>query len=66
MKERSFVASRELKKFQHVLTAYQGELEQAIRNRGGLAIEANPARLDQIQQSTHRELAIGNLERESR
>jgi len=66
MKERSFVTSTELKKLQHVLTARQGELEQTIRNREGPAIEANPALLDQIQQSTDRELAIGNLERESR
>jgi DnaK suppressor protein len=55
----------ELKTFQSVLEARQMELENGIGDREALAIDTSPDELDRIQHATVRELAIGNLERES-
>ena len=59
------MTKNELKKFQTVLDARQTELERLIRNREGLAIETSPDELDRIQHATEREIAVGNLERDS-
>src|SRR5499427_4240558 len=56
----------ELKKFKETLEAKQAELEQSVRNRDGIAIEKTPDALDEVQHASERELAIRNLDRESR
>jgi DnaK suppressor protein len=56
----------ELNRFRNVLMARRAELEQMIRNRHRIAIQASPELEEQIQQATERELALDTLERESR
>jgi DnaK suppressor protein len=56
----------ELIKFRNILEAKQAELEQSVRNRDGIAIEKTPDALDEVQHASERELAIRNLDRESR
>ena len=51
--------------FRHILEARKGELEKLLRNREAIAVDTSPDMLDQIQHATERELAIGNLERDS-
>ena len=55
----------ELNKFKQILEAKQAELEQAVRDRDGIAIEKSPDALDEVQHAAERELAIRNLDRES-
>lgn len=55
----------ELNKFKQILEAKQAELEQAVRDREGIAIEKSPDALDEVQHAAERELAIRNLDRES-
>ncbi len=55
----------ELKKFRSLFEARQTELENGIGDREALTVDASPDELDRIQHATVRELAIGNLERES-
>jgi DnaK suppressor protein len=59
------MTKNELKKFRALLDARQTELEKLTRNREGLAIETSPDELDRIQHATEREIAVGNLERDS-
>jgi DnaK suppressor protein len=59
------MTKNELKKFRGVLDARQTELSKLTRNREGLAIDTSPDELDRIQHATEREIAIGNLERDS-
>ena len=59
------MTKNELKKFRIGLKARQAELEKLTRNREGLAIETSPDELDRIQHATEREIAVGNLERDS-
>jgi DnaK suppressor protein len=56
----------ELIKFRNILEAKQAELEQSVRHRDGIAIEKAPDALDEVQHASERELAIRNLDRESR
>jgi DnaK suppressor protein len=55
----------ELNAFRRALENKQGELVNGNRNREALAIETSPDELDRIQHSQERELAIGNLDRNS-
>lgn len=55
----------ELKVFQTILESRRAELESRNRGRGALAIETSPDELDRIQHSQERELAIGDLDRNS-
>jgi len=55
----------ELKAFRTILENRQVELEGRNRGRAALAIETSPDDLDRIQNSQERELAIGDLDRNS-
>jgi DnaK suppressor protein len=55
----------ELNKFRQILEAKRAELEAAVRDREGIAIEKSPDALDEVQHAAERELAIRNLDRES-
>jgi DnaK suppressor protein len=55
----------ELKVFRTILENRRVELEGRNRGRGALAIETSPDDLDRIQNSQERELAIGDLDRNS-
>lgn len=56
----------EINKFRDILEAKAAELSQVVRNREGIAIEKSPDALDEVQHAAERELAIRNLDRESR
>lgn len=47
------------------LEARQAELERLVRNRDAIVVDSSADVLDQIQRTSEREIAIGNLERES-
>jgi DnaK suppressor protein len=55
----------ELNEYRNVLEVQQAELVQLIRNRDGIAIEKSADALDEVQNATERELAIGSLDRDS-
>jgi DnaK suppressor protein len=57
--------NRELKRFQAILEARVAELERAIRQRDGIAVEQSPDQVDEIQRASERDLVIRNLDRES-
>ena len=59
------MTKNELRKFRAILEDRRSELERFTRNREGLAIDTSPDELDRIQHATEREMAIGNLERDS-
>ena len=48
-----------------VLEARQAELQDPARNRDVIAVDSSADMLDQIQHALERDMAIGNLERES-
>ena len=50
---------------QSSLEARQIELERMLRDREVMAVDSSADMLDQIQHATERDMAIGNLERES-
>jgi len=56
----------ELIAFRSVLESRQTDLRNGSRNREALAIETSPDELDRIQNASERDMAIGNLERDSR
>ena len=56
----------ELTKFRHVLEVKQAELAAVLRRRDEIAIEKSPDAIDEVQRAAERELAIRNLDRESR
>lgn len=56
----------EINKFREILEAKAAELSQVVRNREGIAIEKSPDALDEVQHAAERELAIRNLDRESK
>ena len=55
----------ELAHLQSVLEARQSGLERLLRNREEIAVESSADLLDQLQHASEREMAVGNLERES-
>jgi DnaK suppressor protein len=55
----------ETAQFRQILEVRKGELEKMLRNREAIAVDTSADMIDQIQYATDRELAIGNLERES-
>jgi DnaK suppressor protein len=55
-----------LSRFTKLLRSKQLELSGQLRNRDGIVIEKAPDALDEVQHATERELAIRNLDRESR
>jgi DnaK suppressor protein len=56
----------ELNKFKTILGTKQGELEHLVRNRDAITIEKSADALDEVQHASERELAIRNLDRESK
>jgi DnaK suppressor protein len=56
----------DLEKFQAILEAKQAELDGSLRNRDEIAIEKAPDALDEVQLMGERELAIRNLDRDSK
>jgi len=56
----------QLKKFKTMLEEKQTELSTVLRNREGITIEKSPDALDEVQNAAERELAIRNLDRESK
>ena len=52
--------------FQDVLERKQAELVHVLRKRDGIAIEKSADEMDEIQDASERDLAIRNVDRESR
>ena len=52
--------------FQEVLERSEAELDRVLRNRDGIAIEKSADQMDEIQYASERDLAIRNVDRESR
>ena len=59
------MTSSELSKYKSVLEAKQTDLTRLVRNREGIVIKTSPDALDEVQHATDREMAIGNLVRDS-
>jgi DnaK suppressor protein len=55
----------ELAKLKRGLESRQIELEELLRDRDGIAITSNADVIDQIQHASERDMAIGNMERDS-
>jgi len=51
--------------FQEILERKQCELARVLRTRDGIAIEKSADQMDEIQYATERDLAIGNVDRDS-
>jgi len=51
--------------FQEVLKSKQAELVRVLQERGGISIERSADPMDEIQHASERDLAIGNVDRES-
>ena len=56
----------ELNRFRVILEAKREELARVLRNREGIAIEKSPDAIDEVQYAAERELAVRNLDRESK
>jgi DnaK suppressor protein len=41
-------------------------LEQGVRQRDGIAVEQSPDQIDEVQRASERDLAISNMDRESK
>lgn len=50
---------------QEILERKEAELVRLLRERGGIAIERSADPMDEIQYASERDLAIGNVDRES-
>jgi DnaK suppressor protein len=53
-------------RFQEILERKHAELLGALRNRDGITIEKSADQMDEIQFATERDLAIGNVDRDSK
>ena len=60
------MTKQQLERFQKILQEKESELLHLVRNRDEIAIEKTPDALDEVQRAAERELAIRNLDRESR
>jgi DnaK suppressor protein len=60
------MADTEMGGFQEILERKQAELVQVLRRRDGIAIEKSPEQMDEIQYASERDLAIRNVDRESK
>ncbi len=56
----------ETNKFKTILEAKQSELAHALRNREAISVENSADAIDEVRHAAERELAIRNLDRESR
>jgi DnaK suppressor protein len=52
--------------FQEILEHKEAELVHVLRNRDGIAIEKSADQMDEIQYASERDLAIRNVDRDSR
>src|ERR1700723_1834096 len=52
--------------YREVLERSEAELDRVLRNRDGIAIEKSADQMDEIQYASERDLAIRNVDRESR
>ena len=59
------MTSIELGQLRGVLEASSAELQDLLRNREVIAVNSSAEMLDQIQHASERDMAIGNLERDS-
>ncbi|MCC7341115.1 MAG: TraR/DksA C4-type zinc finger protein [Bryobacterales bacterium] len=60
------MTKQQLERFQKTLQEKESELLLLVRNRDEIVIEKTPDALDEVQRAAERELAIRNLDRESR
>ncbi len=60
------MTKQQLERFQKILQEKETELLRVVRNRDEIVIEKTPDALDEVQRAAERELAIRNLDRESR
>jgi DnaK suppressor protein len=59
------VTADEMGRVQQALERKVAELTQTLRKRDGIAIERSADQMDEIQYASERDLAIGNVDRES-
>jgi RNA polymerase-binding transcription factor len=59
-------ASIEMGRMKEILERKEAELVQVLRKRDGIAIEKSADQIDEIQYASERDLAIRNVDRESR
>ena len=59
------LASTGVSEIREVLKRKEAELAHVLRERGGIAIERSADPMDEIQSASERDLAIGNVDRES-
>jgi DnaK suppressor protein len=59
------VATNVMSGVQEILQRKEAELIRTLRERGGIAIERSADPMDEIQYASERDLAIGNVDRES-
>ena len=60
------IAHTEMGGFQEILERRAVELVQVLRKRDGIAIEKSGDQMDEIQHASERDLAMRNVDRESR
>jgi len=60
------IALTETSRVQEILKLREAELVQALRKRDGIAIEKSADQMDEVQYASERDLAIRNVDRESR
>jgi DnaK suppressor protein len=60
------MTKQQLDRFKKILQEKEADLLRVVRNRDEIAIEKTPDALDEVQRAAERELAIRNLDRESR
>src|ERR1035438_9708793 len=60
------IAATETSGVQAILERKQAELVRVLRTRGGIAIERSADPMDEIKSASERDLAIGNVDRESK
>jgi len=59
------IASTEMSRVREILERKEAELVRGLRMRDGIAIERSADQMDEIQYASERDLAIGNVDRES-
>ena len=60
------MTKQQLDRFKKILQEKESDLLRVVRNRDEIVIEKTPDALDEVQRAAERELAIRNLDRESR
>jgi DnaK suppressor protein len=60
------MTQHEIDRFKVILQAKQGDAAQILRNREGIVVEKSADELDETERAVERDIAIQNLDRESR